>query len=1316
MATILYNKISIGSSALKNLCVGSTEVKYVKIGSNLAYDTQSSTTYDNPTVSLSYPTTATSAAGGTVSPTLTYSQAWRKVGYSGATYEQSKITSGASKIEYKITSGSGASIASDGKVTWTANTTTSTRTIKVTVTVTVNGKSTTSGEITVNQSSGGYTYGAWTVSASANTTTVAAAGGSATITASASRTYGWNGATSGAGTQTGTIKLSIPTTTGATLSGTASGSTLTWANNTTTSQRSVVVTATCQEDTSKTATVTIKQSAGTVTYTIDSYSVSLVALGTAKTQAITYDTSWNGVTTATNTALSGYTITESSDSSSAFSASGTSGTVTLSATNNTTTSSRTAKYTISKSGYTSGTITVTQAAGTVTYTINAASLSFTAAAATKTPSITYTTKWNGTTTASSTALSGYTLTEATDSSSAFSTNGTTVTAAANTTTSSRSATYTISKSGYTSGTLTCTQSADSLTGYKSLTATLSYPAVGPSKSSMTASPTLTVKATPVYASGKSASAITIPTSGYTVTYSESTASSYATVNTASGVVTWSANNGVTSNRTAGITASITCTSTYSSLTGSATATSTCTKDAIKSSSTSNGSWSGGTITANSTATLSAGADTRTITIAPWSRTNTTTHTWNSGHTSTSTATEYYTGSVAISINTSHESFFKLSATSFTASSSNYTVTLYKDSFGTTLVECDGIDVVFAPSDTEINENSYWFDCTHNTCSTTSTISLSASTTSIGAGGGTSTITRSGTTKTTYTSGSESTSSFTPTLSIDDNAAANGFTLSGTTVTAANRGTIEGAERSCTVTASYTGATSKTVTISQAENKIASVSGVLRYRINNAVVDGDFPAEGTSSNSTTAYINTTVTYSSGSTLYSGLRSNDTYTDTTNDVTYRWSTTSNTTHNLERTGNIIALLSCGVNVLSRSSYTVMSEAWSSYTTTPVTNYLKFYQEANKVESSTVTSQTVDTLTASATTIDKAGGSVTLTTTGTTVYKDTYTSGSTANRSVSTTPTLSIPSVSTGWTLSGTTLTAAENTGSSRSVVVTATLGSSTKTITITQNGAVVNGETLEYVRTAKLADVYGFDPDGLLYDLSIDASTYTWIGFIIVPQQYTNVLSQPFALPWYVLNGNPPSMAAPGVPHQVVADTAFFPYVNADALFTPTLDLNAAGGFAVSKQRYVDMSSIDVDGCIFYSMGESMYTLGEMAGIDASDFAVCDAAFGVMTPYEWMLFVKNYSKMKEFILREYSNGNPLLSYYEFCNFFENASTYFHTCFGYEGTANVGTIDAWYYNTYNGQAVNDDATKSATNIFLLPAFYPINDFGITWPNSGS
>lgn len=110
------------------------------------------------------------------------------------------------------------------------------------------------------------------------------------------------------------------------------------------------------------------------------------------------------------------------------------------------------------------------------------------------------------------------------------------------------------------------------------------------------------------------------------------------------------------------------------------------------------------------------------------------------------------------------------------------------------------------------------------------IAISANPTTIAASGGTSTITASCTrTKTpVYTSGSTGTAtteSATPTLAISGT----GFTLSGTTVTASKNNV---AARTATVIASYSGATSKSVTITQ----LAGPDGIGYMQIEGNGVD------------------------------------------------------------------------------------------------------------------------------------------------------------------------------------------------------------------------------------------------------------------------------------------------------------------------------------------------------------------------------------------------------------------------------------------------------------------------------------------------
>ena len=311
---------------------------------------------------------------------------------------------------------------------------------------------------TVTQSAGEITYGAWTVTISANPTTIAAVGGTSTLTYSAVRNVLTNG------TVTGTEKAT-PTISGSATGFTRSGATVTAANNTTTSSRSVTYTATHE---GKSATCTITQYAGSKQYaswsdwtvTVSANPTTIARTGGTSTITAsatrTRTWTWNGV--------SGSGGTESEKGTPALSASGSGFTLsgtTLTAGNNTTTSSRSCTVTATHAGK-SATCTVTQSAGEITYgawkvTITANPTTIAAAGGTST--LTYSAVrdvlTNGTVTNTEKAtptVSG--------SATGFTRSGATVTAANNTTTSSRSVTYTATHEGK-SATCTITQYAGS---------------------------------------------------------------------------------------------------------------------------------------------------------------------------------------------------------------------------------------------------------------------------------------------------------------------------------------------------------------------------------------------------------------------------------------------------------------------------------------------------------------------------------------------------------------------------------------------------------------------------------------------------------------------------------------------------------------------------------------------------------------------------------------------------------------------------------------------------------------------------------------
>ena len=200
-------------------------------------------------------------------------------------------------------------------------------------------------DTTVTQNAGSKTYsswGAWSISLSANVTTIAAAGGNATLSTSAtrSRTWQWNGT----GTTYTENASGSPTLSKVNGAASLSGSTVSYGNNTSTSSRSSVFRATID---STTKDITISQSAGSKSYgSWSSWSVycnasSYTVAASGGSVTIYYGASrsrtwtWNGVTG------SGGTETENGTPSlSAGSGGGTLSGSTLSYSNNTSTSVR----------------------------------------------------------------------------------------------------------------------------------------------------------------------------------------------------------------------------------------------------------------------------------------------------------------------------------------------------------------------------------------------------------------------------------------------------------------------------------------------------------------------------------------------------------------------------------------------------------------------------------------------------------------------------------------------------------------------------------------------------------------------------------------------------------------------------------------------------------------------------------------------------------------------------------------------------------------------------------------------------------------
>lgn len=286
------------------------------------------------------------ASGGssniTTSASRTRTWTWNGVSGSGGT-ETGTGTPTLSKV-------SGAGSFASNKVTYDNNTSTSARSTVIRATMDSVTKDT-----TVTQNAGSKTYsswGAWSISLSANVTTIAAAGGNATLSTSAtrSRTWQWNGT----GTTYTENASGAPTLSKVNGAASLSGSTVSYGNNTSTSSRSSVFRATID---SATKDITISQSVGSKSYgSWSSWSVycnasSYTVAASGGSVTIYYGASrsrtwtWNGV------AGSGGTETENATPSlSAGSGGGTLSGSTLSYSNNTSTSVRRTRVTANYNG------------------------------------------------------------------------------------------------------------------------------------------------------------------------------------------------------------------------------------------------------------------------------------------------------------------------------------------------------------------------------------------------------------------------------------------------------------------------------------------------------------------------------------------------------------------------------------------------------------------------------------------------------------------------------------------------------------------------------------------------------------------------------------------------------------------------------------------------------------------------------------------------------------------------------------------------------------------------------------------------------
>ena len=406
------------------------------------------------------------ASGGssniTTSASRTRTWTWNGVSGSGGT-ETGTGTPTLSKV-------SGAGSFASNKVTYDNNTSTSARSTIIRATM-----DTVTKDTTVTQNAGSKTYsswGAWSISLSANVTTIAAAGGNATLSTSAtrSRTWQWNGT----GTTYTENASGSPTLSKVNGAASLSGSTVSYGNNTSTSSRSSVFRATID---SATKDITISQSAGSKSYgSWSSWSVycnasSYTVAASGGSVTIYYGASrsrtwtWNGV------AGSGGTETENATPSlSAGSGGGTLSGSTLSYSNNTSTSVRRTRVTANYNGAINF-CDIEQRAGSKVYgnwsgwsvSISASPTNIAAAGGSSTITCSavrtrnYT--WNGVgTTHTDTETGSPTLSKSGDGTLSGTTSGSKLTYGNRTTTTSRSTTVTATYSGV-SKSINITQSA-----------------------------------------------------------------------------------------------------------------------------------------------------------------------------------------------------------------------------------------------------------------------------------------------------------------------------------------------------------------------------------------------------------------------------------------------------------------------------------------------------------------------------------------------------------------------------------------------------------------------------------------------------------------------------------------------------------------------------------------------------------------------------------------------------------------------------------------------------------------------------------------
>lgn len=419
------------------------------------------------------------ASGGssniTTSASRTRTWTWNGVSGSGGT-ETGTGTPTLSKV-------SGAGSFASNKVSYDNNTSTSARSTVIRATMDSVTKDT-----TVTQNAGAKTYsswGAWSISLSANVTTIAAAGGNATLSTSAtrSRTWQWNG-TGATYTENASGSPTLSKVNGA---ASLSGSTVSYGNNTSTSSRSSVFRATID---SATKDITITQSAGAKVYgnwsswTVNCSASSYKVLAGGDSVTIYSSASRNRTWTWNGVAGSGGT--ESNNATPTISVTSGVGVLsgnTLTFSNNTSPDARTTRVTANYNGVTDycdvmqyGGNKVTESWTSWQVTISASSMNIAASGGSSTilchASRTRNYTWNGVgTTYTETENGSPTLSKSGDGTLNGTTSGSKLTYGNRTTTTSRSTTVTATYSGV-SKSINITQSAGVKTNITSSTKVL----------------------------------------------------------------------------------------------------------------------------------------------------------------------------------------------------------------------------------------------------------------------------------------------------------------------------------------------------------------------------------------------------------------------------------------------------------------------------------------------------------------------------------------------------------------------------------------------------------------------------------------------------------------------------------------------------------------------------------------------------------------------------------------------------------------------------------------------------------------------------